>query len=220
MTLDPHTGGIPAGAFGEWLERFRASLLGNAGSSVPCGDCRGCCISGYSVQIRPQDEGARALIPKELLVRAAGFARDELTMASRPDGTCPMLRDSECTIYPSRPQTCRDYDCRVFAAAGLAAGGQDKMVINRRVSEWIFSYPAESDRVAHAAVKAAAAFIAAKRSQFPGQRAPTGATGIAVLACEAYRVFLQSDIHERSDEEVARLILAASREFHQKQQHE
>jgi uncharacterized protein len=214
MSPDSRTNGIPAGAFGDWLKRFRASLLGNAGSDVPCGECRGCCISGYSVQIRPQDERARALIPRGLLVRAAGFARDELTMAARPDGTCPMLRDSQCTIYPSRPQTCRDYDCRVFAAAQVAAGGPDKIVINRRVREWLFSYPTESDREAHAAVTAAAAFIAAKRSRFPGQQAPAGATGIAVLACETYRVFLQPGIHERPDDEVAQLILDASRDFH------
>ncbi len=136
-------------------------------------------------------------------------------MAARADGTCPMLCNNECTIYQSRPQTCRDYDCRVFAAAGLAAGGADKVVINRRVREWRFSYPAESDRRAHAAVKAAAAFIAAKRSSFPGQRVPTGPTGIAVLACETYAVFLEPGIEERPDTEVARLILATSREFHQ-----
>ena len=214
MHPDSQKNGIPAGAFGDWLTGFRASLLGNEGSDVPCGECRGCCISGYSVQIRPHDERARALIPQELLVSAPGFAPDELTMAARPDGTCPMLRDNECTIYRSRPQTCRDYDCRVFAAAGLAAGGSDKVVINRRVREWRFSYPDESDRRAHAAVKAAAAFIAAKRSSFPGQRAPAGPTGIAVLACESYAVFLDPDIQERSDEEVARRILNASREFH------
>ena len=214
MRPDSQTNGIPAGAFGEWLAGFRSSLLGNAGSDVPCGECRGCCISGYSVQVRPHDEQARALIPPKLLVSAQGFGRNELTMAARPDGTCPMLRDNECTIYQSRPQTCRDYDCRVFAAAGLAAGGSDKLVINRRVREWRFSYPDESDRRAHAAVKAAAAFIAGKRGSFSGQRVPTGPTGIAVLACETYTVFLEPDIQERPDTEVARLILHTSREFH------
>src|ERR1700761_6340925 len=129
----PPTAELPAGAFLDWLRNFRASLLGNQGSDVPCGDCRGCCISGYSVQIRPHDAGALALIPAELLARVQGFARDELTLAARSDGTCPMLRDNECSIYQSRPQTCRDYDCRVFAAAGIEAGSSDKAVINRRV---------------------------------------------------------------------------------------
>ena len=202
---------LPAGDFLHWLQHFRASLLGNQGSDVPCGDCRGCCISGYSVQIRPHDTGARELIPAELLARVPGFAADELTLAARPDGTCPMLRDNECSIYESRPQTCRDYDCRVFAAAGISP---DKVVIRQRVSQWRFSYPTELDRQAHEAVLATADFIRTKRNSFPNQRAPMGPSGISVLACESYSVFLQPDIHGRPDTEVARLILDASREFH------
>ena len=202
---------LPAGAFLDWLRHFRASLRGNQGSDVPCGDCRGCCISGYSVQIRPHDAGARALIPAELLATVQGFARDELTLAARPDGTCPMLRDNECSIYESRPQTCRDYDCRVFAASGISP---DKPVIHQRVSQWRFSYPTELDRKAHSAVLATADFIRTRRSSFPNQRAPMGSSGISVLACESYSVFLQPDIHEKPDTEVARLILDTSREFH------
>jgi hypothetical protein len=125
-----------------------------------------------------------------------------------------MLCGSQCSIYQSRPQTCRDYDCRVFAAAGVEAGGTDKAVINRRVRQWSFSYPTEMDRKAHAAVVAAAQFIGTKRSSFPGQRAPGGPTGIAVLACESFGVFLQPDIHKKPDVEVAQAILDASREFH------
>jgi len=209
----PEMAEIPAGDFLDWLQHFRASLLGNEGSQVPCGDCRGCCISGYSVQIRPHDVEARALIPAALLVSARGFARDELTMAARSDGTCPMLRDNECSIYDARPQTCRDYDCRVFAASGLDAGGPDKAVINRRVRQWRFSYPTELDRKAHAAVMAAADFIRTKRDSFPNQRAPMGPSGIAVLACESYSVFLQPDIHTKLDAEIARSIVDTSREL-------
>ncbi len=132
-------------------------------------------------------------------------------MAARPDGTCPMLRDNECSIYESRPQTCRDYDCRVFAASGISP---DKLVIHQRVSQWRFSYPTELDRKAHSAVLATADFIRTRRSSFPNQRAPLGPSGISVLACESYSVFLQPDIHEKPDTEVARLILDASREFH------
>lgn len=202
---------IAAGGFLDWLRHFRASLVGNQGSDVPCGDCRGCCISGYSVQVRPHDTGARALIPAELLVRVPGFAADELTLAARPDGTCPMLRDNECSIYASRPQTCRDYDCRVFAASGLSP---EKLVIRQRVSQWRFSYPTALDRKAHSAVLTAANFIRTKRNSFPNQRAPMGPSGISVLACESYSVFLEPDVHEKTDTEVARLIVDASREFH------
>lgn len=217
MTAPPHPGDkVPAGAFLDWLGHFRASLLSNDGSDVPCGECRGCCISGYSVQIRPHDTGARALIPSDLLVRAQGFAGNELTMAARADGTCPMLRANECSIYTSRPQTCRDYDCRVFAAAGIEPGGPDKVVINRRVRQWRFNYPTELDRESHSAVMATAAFIRTQRGSFPGQLAPIGPSGVAVLACESYGVFLQSDIQGKADAEVARMILDASREFHRR----
>jgi hypothetical protein len=116
----------------------------------------------------------------------------------------------------SRPQTCRDYDCRVFAAAGVEPGGPEKLVINRRVRQWLFSYPTELDRNSHQAVRATAAFIRAKRSSFPGQRAPVGPSGVSVLACESYSVFLQPDIFEKADTEVAQMILSASREFHQR----
>jgi uncharacterized protein len=127
-----------------------------------------------------------------------------------------MLRDNECSIYLGRPQTCRDYDCRVFAAAGVEPGGPDKVVINRRVRQWLFSYPTELDRTAHDAVRTTAAFIRTKRSSFPGQRAPMGPSGVSVLACESYRVFLHPDIHARADTEVAQMILDASREFHRR----
>ena len=208
---------LPAGAFGEWLQRFRASLLGSEGSAVPCGDCTGCCISGYSVQVRPQDERARARIPPELLVSALGQARGERTMAARLDGTCPMLHGGRCGIYEDRPQTCRDYDCRVFAAVRIDAGGTDKEVINRRVRQWRFSYPTESDRKAHEAVAAVAAFIARKADSFPAHRVPRGPTGVAVLACESYSVFLRPEIHEMGDREIAQAVLDASREFHRPQ---
>jgi Fe-S-cluster containining protein len=201
---------VPAGPFGSWLAQFRASLRGNQGSQVPCGDCTGCCISGYSIQLRPRDERALARIPAELLVRAPGFPRGHLTMAPRPDGVCPMLNAAGCSIYADRPQTCLDYDCRIFTAAGVEAG---KTVIDRRVRAWRFTYPTEDDRRAHAAVLAAAAFIRGKRESFPANRAPTAPTGIAVLAIKAYAVFLDENVQRRSDAEIAAEIVEASRAF-------
>jgi Fe-S-cluster containining protein len=203
-------GTVDAGAFGNWLAQFRASLRGNQGSQVPCGDCTGCCISGYSVQVRPQDERALARIPAELLVRAPGFARGELTMAPRPDGVCQMLNAGKCTIYEDRPQTCLDYDCRIFPAAGLESG---KPVIDRRVHQWRFTYPTQADRKAHEAVLATASFIRNKRESFPASRAPTAPTGVAVLAIKAYGVFFDQNLPERSDAEIAAAIVEASRAF-------
>jgi hypothetical protein len=204
---------VAAGPFGEWLAQFRAALRGNQGSQVPCGDCRGCCISGYSIQLRPRDERALACIPATLLVRAPGFPRGHLTMPPLADGTCPMLSAGKCSIYEDRPQTCLDYDCRVFAAAGLEAGGADKAIINRRVRRWRFTYPGDGDRKAHDAVLAAAAFIRQRHASFPANRAPTASSGIAVLAIKAYVVFLEAGVEARSDSELAAAIVEASRAF-------
>jgi len=133
-------------------------------------------------------------------------------MGYRSDGTCPMLNAGQCSIYSHRPQTCRDYDCRIFAAAGIDAGA-GKDVINKRVSEWRFDYPTDADKAAHAAVLAASVFIREKKASFPGGRAPTASTGIAVLALKSYRVFFAHDLQRRSDAEIAGAIIKASGEF-------
>jgi Fe-S-cluster containining protein len=200
---------IAAGAFGEWLAQARASLRGEGGADVPCGDCVGCCTSWYPVPIRPKDKLALAEIPVRFLTTAHN---GQAMMVALSDGTCPMLSAGKCSIYAQRPQTCRDYDCRVFAAAGIAAGGEDRSAINRRVREWHFTYSTEEDQAAHAAVRSAAAFIQEKRDRFPG-RVPTAPTGIAVLAIKVYAIFLDLDIQTKSDEDIARAIVETSRKF-------
>lgn len=205
--------GILAGSFGKWLEETRAALRGDGGAEVPCGDCVGCCVSSYFIPIRPQDADAKASIPAQLLVVAPGQPNGHSMMGYREDGTCPMLHAGKCTIYKQRPQTCRDYDCRVFAAAGIAAGGDDKNVINKRVSEWRFHYESECDRRAHRAIQTAAAFIQDKRDSFPGRRAPTAPTGIAVLAIKTFSVFLNTDLSGFSDADIALAVIKASGEF-------
>jgi Fe-S-cluster containining protein len=203
---------VLAGVFSEWLARMRASLLGDVGTDVPCGTCVGCCVSSYHIPIRPEDAAAREAIPAELLVAAPGQAKGHLMMGYMEDGTCPMLRAGQCSIYDRRPQTCRDYDCRIFAAAGIDAG-PGKPVINKRIHEWRFSYPNDADKRAHDAVLAAASFIRDKRASFPGGRAPTAPTGIAVLAIKVYSVFLTDTARSLSDAETARAIIDASRAF-------
>lgn len=203
---------VAAGPFGDWLARFRASLRGTGGMEVPCGDCVGCCISSYAVWLRPQDERALTRIPVKLLVSAPGLPAGHSIMLAAADGSCHMLSAGKCSIYADRPQTCLDYDCRIFAAAGMDAGGDDRSAINRRVREWRFGYPTQADRDAHDAVLAVAAFIREHPSSFPG-RAPSAPTGIAVLAIKAYEVFLDPDARNRDEQETARAIVRASREF-------
>ena len=204
---------VSAGPFGEWLLQIRASLRGEGGTAVPCGDCVGCCVSSYFIPIRPKDTQAFAVIPAQLLVTAPGQPNGHAMMGYLTDGSCPMLNSGKCSIYQHRPQTCRDYDCRIFAAAGIDAGGADKAVINRRVREWRFTYATEADKLAHDAVRSAATFIQNKRASFPGGRAPTAPTGVAVLAIKVYPIFLNVDTYARSDAEIANAIIRASGEF-------
>ncbi|MET0535430.1 MAG: YkgJ family cysteine cluster protein [Steroidobacter sp.] len=188
---------------------MRRSLKGDEGMDVPCGECVGCCVSGYSVQLRPEDQRARTQIPTELLVSPPGFPTGHMTVPPRPDGACPMLDAGRCTIYHVRPQTCLDYDCRIFSAAAIEAG---KPIIDKRVREWRFSYPTEADRLEHAAVTAAATFIREYRDSF-AVRVPATPMGIAVFAIKAYSVFLDPAANNRDARATAGAMLEAVRMF-------
>jgi Fe-S-cluster containining protein len=203
---------IGAGPFDTWLDAMRESLRGDGGTNVPCGDCRGCCVSSYFIPIRPTDAAAAHISP-ELRVRAPGQPAGHTMMGYRADGTCPMLVNRQCTIYPYRPQTCRDYDCRIFAAAGIDAGGPEKIVINRRVRAWRFTYATDTAERTHHAIRATASFIRHHAAEFPNGRAPTSPTGVAVLAVKSYGVFLDPAVGALSDREKANAIVVASRAF-------
>lgn len=204
---------VDAGEFGAWLHGILESFRGRGGSDVPCGSCRACCTSSQFILVRPTDRAALAVIPAELLVKAPYGEPGTRIMGFSDDGTCPMMRARECTIYASRPQTCSDYDCRVFAAAGIDAGGPGKSDINTRVRAWRFSYATPRDQALHEAVRAAARFIAAHPQAFPGGRAPVRPSGIAVLALQAHTVFLPAGNAGRSPEEIAAAIVQARRSF-------
>lgn len=130
-----------------------------------------------------------------------------------------MFESGKCTIYDHRPQTCRNYDCRVFTAAGIAAGGSEKAVINQRVKCWKFSYPNNLDRDEHLAVTAAATFIEAHANCFPGERVPDNPSDLAILAIKVYDVFLNKGgrtggpADGLSDADIANAIVDASEVF-------
>jgi hypothetical protein len=101
-----------------------------------------------------------------------------------------MLVDGRCSIYEHRPQTCRTYDCRVFAATGLSIDDDDKVSIARRVQRWEFSFPTRADRTQHEAVRAAATFLRDHGEQL----APAAnITQLAVMAIEVHDAFLRRD---------------------------
>ncbi len=187
-------------------------MLGTCGMDMDCGGCIGCCSSSYFIHITPRDEAALTRIPKGVLFPAPGMPQGHMLMGYDKKGFCPMMKKGTCAIYDDRPQTCRTYDCRVFTAAGLAAGGRDKAVINERVARWKFSYPADEDRQAHRAVRAAAAFIRDHAEHFPGGRAPDNPSQLAVLAVKVYDVFFETE-KRRKDADVAKAVVSTARLF-------
>ncbi len=206
------TESIDAGLFRDWLRDTEAMLRGTGGADVPCGSCVGCCVSSYHIWLRPEDRVAYDEVPEEFLLRGRGQPERHHLMGYRDDGRCPMHTAQGCRIYADRPQTCRDYDCRIFTAAGIEAGDAIKHVINERVRAWRFRYADDADRAAHVAVTAAATFIRKQAEAFAGA-APTAPTGIAVLALKSHRVFLDPGAESCEAAALAKAIIEASRAF-------
>ena len=123
---------LPAGEFSSWLRRTRSALVEESGADVPCGECNACCRSSYFIHIRPEETRTLSRIPKKLLFPAPGLPKGNVLLGYDEHGRCPMLIDDKCSIYEHRPQTCRNYDCRIFSAAGIAAGDDDKALITQR----------------------------------------------------------------------------------------
>lgn len=201
---------LSAGNFSAWLRAMRAALAGGPGMNVACGDCVGCCTSSYYIKVRPQETALRH-IPREHLQavdHAAGNAPGTQLLGYDAAGHCRMFDGRGCSIYAHRPDTCRTYDCRIFAAAGMDAG-EGRRMINERVASWRFDYASDDERAQHRAVTAAASFLRQHPVRFPGGHVPSRPADIAVLAVKSYQVFL--DPPGKHDETVAGVIEACRR---------
>jgi len=203
-----------AGAFGAWLAAMRGVLRGQQSADVPCDGCVGCCVSSYAIALRPADTAALGAVPARYLRLPAAGGGTAL-MAHREDGSCPMLEAGHCTIYAARPQTCRDYDCRIYAATGLLPDGE-RPVIRDRVCEWRFEYPTQAERLQHEALRRAARFIRRHAELFPRAARAHSNAAAAVLAVKTWLLFA----HEKGDAATAaspaeqvRRVLEAARAF-------
>jgi Fe-S-cluster containining protein len=101
-----------------------------------------------------------------------------------------MLVDDECSIYEHRPRTCRTYDCRIFAAAGIAAGEDSHDLVSRRSARWRFDHYSEREVLEHSAVQAAARFLREHPECFAG-RMGNSSTQLAILAIKVHDIFLK-----------------------------
>ncbi len=211
--------GLPAGDFSAWLRDTRHALMVEEGTDVDCTGCDACCSSSYFIHIRPEETRTLGRIREDLLAAAPGLPSGHVVLGYDSDGRCTMLDGGMCSIYECRPLTCRAYDCRVFAAAGIAAGVEDKSRITERARRWEFTYPTRLDRDEHSAVRAAAKFIQEHAGCFPGGATPRDPSQLAVVAIKVYDVFLDEEGTPASTEdaatgvEVANAIVRASREF-------
>ena len=136
-------------------------------------------------------------------------------MGYNDKGQCPMLVDNECSIYEDRPQTCRDYDCRIFAATGVDVDGQTQAEIAQRVKAWVFRYESEESRAEDTVLKQAAAFLQMNRDLFPEGSLPNYPVQLAALAIRIYRLFsgmkaeVRNEESARPDSVIARAIVSA-----------
>jgi uncharacterized protein len=180
-----------AGRFSSWLYRVRKAQLTENGIDVSCGECTACCRSSLFIHIRPEETRTLVSIPKELLFPAPGLSKGNMVLGYDEKGRCPMLINDRCSIYEHRPFTCRTYDCRIFAATGVAVGDDDKALITHQVKRWKFSFPAKRDRTRHSAVQAAVTFLQEYAGYFPAGTVPFNSPHLAVLAIKTYSVFFK-----------------------------
>jgi uncharacterized protein len=211
MSSDPQR--RPAGSFGAWLAAMSSVLKGERDADVPCDGCVGCCVSFYAIALRPEDAVALAAVPARHL-RLPVDGRLAL-MGFREDGTCPMLEAGRCSIYADRPRTCRDYDCRIYAATGLLPDGR-RPVIAERVREWRFEFSSKEEDEQFAALRRAARFILDHADRFPPASKANSAAAAAVLAVKSWPLFAHEEgdgSAEPSPEQQVERVLAAARAF-------
>jgi uncharacterized protein len=184
---------LPAGDFGAWISEMQGALRGERASDVPCNGCTACCTSSQFIHIGPDETDTLSRIPTGLLFPAPRMPQGHVLLGYDEQGHCPMLIDDTCSIYAHRPRTCRTYDCRVLAAAGVGIDEGVKVQITRQATRWRFRFPMQSQQKQHDAVRAAATFLRDHAGSLPERSVPSDATQLAVLAIELHEDFLRRD---------------------------
>jgi Fe-S-cluster containining protein len=212
---------LPAGNFSEWLRGAEASLqTANGQVDVPCGTCTACCRSRMFIHIQPKETQTIRRIPRALLFPAPGSPKGHMLMGYNDDGHCPMLVENKCSIYEHRPQTCRTYDCRVFAATDISVDEREQPDIAQRVKAWVFNYESQQSRKEHRIVKEAAAFLHKNKDLFPRGTLPANPAQLAALAIRIYGLFsemtsrMNNGASPMPDAAIAQAIMSALNQKH------
>jgi Fe-S-cluster containining protein len=171
------------------------------------------------IHIKPEETQTLRRIPRALLFPAPGLPKGHVLMGYNDQGQCPMLIDNQCSIYEDRPQTCRDYDCRIFSATGISVDPRTQPEIAQRVKEWVFNFEDKESRDENRILKETAAFLDKNRELFPPWSIPSNPVQLAVLAVRIYRLFSglmaqrRQDASGLSDAAIADAILIALSEL-------
>ena len=106
-----------------------------APDSVPCDGCTRCC-HGDAVRLLDSDDLSK------YQTEPHPYMPEVRVVAHKPNGDCLYLGDEGCTIHDTKPQMCREMDCRRIAMAitwtqarKAAAGGVLRMDVWRRGKE-------------------------------------------------------------------------------------
>jgi len=180
---------ISVGNFSAWLNQIRHVINSSDSMEVPCGDCRACCTSSYFIHIKPNETETISQIPEELLFVAPGLPKGHVLLGYDKNGHCPMFVNNGCSIYENRPQTCRDYDCRILSATGLTEG-EERPLISEQAARWEFDLSSKKEQDEITALKSVAKFLIENKELFPDGFIPSNPIQHAVLAIKVYRVFL------------------------------
>lgn len=76
---------------------------------VPCNGCTRCC-HGDAVRILPDED------PAQWRTEPHDWDKRFRMLAHKPNGDCYYLGDHGCTIHQTKPQQCKQFDCRLIAA--------------------------------------------------------------------------------------------------------
>ena len=178
-----------AGEFSDWINSFLGTMKGESSGDVPCGDCVGCCTSSKFVLVRPTDFEAISIIPEELLFPAPGLPKGYQLMGYDEQGHCPMFKSGKCSIYELRPETCKQYDCRVLAATGANIEGESKEIVET-ITSWQFEFSGNESRNKEKALKRAMLFLKENSEFFPRGYIPNTDSQISALAVRIYKEFI------------------------------
>ncbi len=114
-----------------------------------------------------------------------------------------MFHEGKCSIYEFRPETCKQYDCRVFAATRSSAR-QENPDITKQINKWEFRYSTLESEEAQKAVIDAMKFLTENATKFPKGYLPQSESQLSVMAVRVQAEFVGRRIE--SSEKIKSLI--------------